>query len=261
MLALAICSLILITVEANTRLLESVRSALSVVVAPVLFVADTPYLMGGSVADLFSTRRGLLQDKTQLERRVVELSHISQQFAALQAENARLRELLGSKSRLSGDVLVAELVSVEPTAVRHEVVVDKGSADGVYLGQAVIDAQGLFGQVVEVSPFVSRILQITDVRHAVPVEVSRSGVKAIAAGTGQYGHLELENVPMTADLRQGDLLVSSGLGGRFPPGYPVGVVDSVHMEQTQVFAAVTAVPSATLDRSRHVLMVFDEADE
>lgn len=135
---------------------------------------------------------------------------------------------------------------------------DKGSADGVFVGQPVLDAQGLMGQVIRVSRYVSRVLLISDVNHSVPVQVVRSNLRLIARGTGTTRQLELMHVQDTADIKKGDLLVSSGLGGRFPVGYPVGVVNHVEHDPGKPFAKVTATPSARLDRSRHVLLVFTE---
>ncbi|MDA0272469.1 MAG: rod shape-determining protein MreC, partial [Proteobacteria bacterium] len=173
-------------------------------------------------------------------------------------ENNRLRDLLGSAAKLQDNVLVAELVGVDPEPERLEVMIDKGSADGVFLGQPVLDAEGLMGQVIEVSVFVSRVLLISDVLHSVPVQVARSNLRLIAQGTGVTRQLELLHVQDTADIRVGDLLVSSGLGDRFPVGYPVGVVNSITHDRGKPFAVVTATPSALLDRSRHVLLVFTE---
>ena len=213
----------LIGLESATRLLEPVRSALMTVAAPL---------------------------------RVLELSQVSQQYMALKAENERLRALLGSRARLPAEVLIAEIISVLPAPGTHQVVVDKGTNDDVELGDAVIDSEGLFGQVVEVGGFTSRVMLITDPNHAVPVQVNRNGVRSIAGGTGALDLLQLENVSVAADVREGDLLETSGLGGRFPPGYPVGHVDAVVIEPTAAFASVSVRPLARLDRTRHVLIVL-----
>jgi rod shape-determining protein MreC len=261
LVGLAIISALFITLETATRLLEPVRGGIATVVAPIQMIAHLPYVIGEGVGEIVSTQDTLLDEKQQLHRRVLELSQISQQYLALKHENERLRELLSSRSRLSADVLIAELVSVVPTLDTHQIVIDKGSNSGVYIGQAVLDSEGLFGQVVEVSPITSRVLLITDTRHAVPVEVNRNGVRSIAGGTGRMDELVLEHVPVTADITEGDLLVSSGLGGRFPRGYPVGTVESVLVVSSQSFAQITVRPSAQLDRSRHVLLVFENRPE
>ena len=140
---------------------------------------------------------------------------------------------------LRDDVLVAELIGVSPDPVRHQLVLNKGEADGVFVGQPLIDADGLMGQVVEVSAWLRRALLITDVTHSVPVQVNRNGVRAIAEGTGELGSLEIRHVSSNTDIQVGDLLVSSGLGGRFPEGYPVAVVSEVERDPGQAFARVS----------------------
>jgi rod shape-determining protein MreC len=247
---------VLIALESATRLLEPVRAALMTVAAPLQVTAELPYLLSDEVGDVFATREGLLEQKDELERRVLELSQVSQQYMALKAENERLRALLGSRARLPAEVLIAEIISVVPAPGTHQVILDKGTSDDVQLGDAVIDAEGLFGQVVEVGRFTSQVMLIIDPSHAVPVQVNRNGVRSIAGGTGALDSLQLENVSVTADIREGDLLETSGLGGRFPPGYPVGYVDAVVIEPTAAFATVSVRPLARLDRSRHLLVVL-----
>ncbi len=256
---LALVSAVLISLELTTALLEPVRMAIATVVSPLRYVAQAPYLIGDEVGDVVSTRRMLLERNAELERRLLELSNASQQFLNLQQENAQLRELLGSQARLQDEVLIAELVGVVPTVNTHQIIIDKGFNDGVVIGQAVIDSSGLFGQIVEVDRYSSRVLLIADASHAVPVQINRNGVRSIAAGTGQLDRLELENVPTSADIVQGDLVETSGLGGRFPQGYPVGYVESVVVEPTADYAQVSVRPAALLDRSRHVLVVLESA--
>ena len=230
-------------------------------VSPLQFIAETPYFLGGAAGELFASRNQMLANNADLNRKILELSQISQQYLALKTENERLRELLGSQARVSAEVVIAELVAVVPAPNTHQIIIDKGAVDGVTIGQAVIDAVGLFGQIVEVEPYSSRVLLITDSSHAVPVQVNRNGVRSIAGGTGRLDRLELENVPITADIREGDLVETSGLGGRFPPGYPVGIVDSVVIEPTSRFAMMSVRPSAQLDRSRHVLVVLSDSGD
>jgi len=256
-LALAIVSALLLVVDLNSRLLSPLRSVLATIVSPIYVIAESPYRVGQSASATLSTRESLINENEELRKRNFELAQITQQFVALREENARLRQLLGSRQRLDAKVLVAELIGVVPSPTTFQVEIDKGADAGVFVGQAVIDADGLFGQVVEVAQFSSRVMLLVDAAHAVPVQVSRNDFRSIAAGTGRMDRLELEYVPVTADIRVGDTLVSSGLGGHFPRGYPVGEVTSVVVDPTMTYAQVTAKPIAALDRSRHVLLVFD----
>ena len=251
---LAAASILLIAIEANTRFLDPVRSAVAILADPVYYVAETPHFLGNLVEDLSNSA----QEVQRLERRVLELSLVAQQALATRTENNRLRELLGSRPRVSGQVLVTELIGVVPDPGKHRVLIDKGTADGVSVGAAVVDSQGLFGQVIEVSRASSVVLLVTDPTHATPVEVSRNNLRSIATGVGRYDWMELEAVPFSADIRRGDLVVSSGLGGRFPRGYPVGEVAEVERNPTARFATVRVRPSAALNRSRHVLVVFPD---
>lgn len=249
-------SAVLITIEVTTRLLEAPRALISTVTSPLRVVAELPYLLGEQFDETLATRRGLLGDNEALRRRVLELSQISQQFRALRSENERLRELLGSRRRVPHDVLVAELIGVIPAPERLEIIIDKGKGAGLYVGQAVVDSDGLFGQVVAVDAYTARVLLLGDTLHAVPAQINRTGQRGIVSGTGDLQRLVFEGLPINADVREGDLVVSSGLGGRFPSGYPVGNIESVIIDPTSAFATVSVRPAAQLDRSRHVLVIF-----
>jgi len=250
-------SALLLVVDLKTRLLSPLRSTLATVVNPIYRIAESPYQMGRQASATLSTRETLLKENEQLRQRNFELAQVKQQFVALREENARLRQLLGSRQRLDAKVLVAELIGVVPSPNTFQVEIDRGASSDVFVGQAVIDADGVFGQVVEVAQFSSRVMLLVDAAHALPVQVNRNDFRSIAAGTGRLDRLELEYVPITADIRVGDTLISSGLGGHFPRGYPVAEVTSVVVDPTKTYAQVVARPLAALDRSRHVLLVFD----
>ena len=261
---LATLSIVLVFVEANTRFLVPVRSAVGTVATPVYVLADVPaniWKAGGWLVDVVADRAGMRERITELEKEVTDLSAISQQFLALREENNRLRELLGSSARVPGQKLIAELVAMVPDTEKHRVVINKGTSDGVAVGAAVIDPRGLYGQVIETARMTSVVLLITDTTHAVPAEVVRNNIRVIAAGVGEYDRLVLETVSMSSDIREGDLLFSSGLGGRFPQGYPVGTVIEVKRARTARFAHVEVRPAAALDRSRYVLVVSQPAVE
>lgn len=246
----------LITADLHFNRLERTRSVLDTLVVPVYWVADIPSRIADWRRTHLVSREALQGENERLRRENLILQGRTQQMASLQAENIRLRGLLNSTALLRDDVLVAELIGVSPDPVRQQVVLNKGDSDGVYVGQPLIDADGLMGQVVEVSEFTSRVLLITDATHSIPVQVNRNGVRAIAEGTGSLSSLEVHHVSATTDINEGDLLVSSGLGGRFPVGYPVAVVTAVERDPGQPFARIRAQPTAALDRSRHVLLVF-----
>ena len=248
--------LVLITADLRYNSLQTTRSALDTLGTPIYWVADLPLRIRDWGQEHVQSRGQLLEENERLSRENLVLQGRSQQMAALQAENVRLRALLNSTAMLRDDVLVAELVGISPDPVRHQLVLNKGALDGVFVGQPLIDADGLMGQVVEVSPASSRALLITDATHSIPVQVNRNGVRAIAEGTGSLGALEIRHVSATTDIQIGDLLETSGLGGRFPGGYPVAVVTAIERDPGQMFAHVVARPSAALDRSRHVLLVF-----
>ena len=261
LLGLTLASCVLLGIEkAGVGALQPVRSVLATTVVPVQYVAESPYLVVGHLVEFFSTRDRLMRRNAALERELLLMKAQTARTDAIAAENDRLRELFNSRARLPDDVLIAELIEVVPDATRREIVVDKGSAHGVAVGQAVIDSTGVFGQVVETTPLTSRVLLVTDPSHAIPVQVIRSKVFAIASGGGRGPNL-VDDASVTTDIVEGDDLVSSGLGRRFPRDYPVGVVTGVVKDERLPYAQVTWEPSAALTRSRHVLVVLGEPQE
>jgi len=179
-----------------------------------------------------------------------------QKLAALEVENIRLRELLDSSFEVGEKVLIAELMSVNLDPYKHQVVINKGELHDVYPGQPLVDADGVMGQIVHAGPYSSTAILITDTSHAIPVQVNRNGLRTIALGSGSINRLELPYIPNSADIRPGDLLTTSGLGGRFPPGYPVATVETVEHDPGSAFASVNATPLAHLNSSREVLLVW-----
>ena len=252
---------VLIVADLRYSGLATTRALLDTAAMPIYWVADIPTRIGNWSDDNIRSRSSLLEDNERLRNENLILQGRSHQMASLQAENVRLQALLNSTAILRDDVLVAELIGVSPDPVRHQLILNKGADDGVYMGQPLIDAAGLMGQVMEVSEFTSRALLVTDATHSIPVQVNRNGVRAIAEGTGSLDSLEIQHVSATTDIQEGDLLVSSGLGGRFPVGYPVAEVTRIERDPGQAFARVIARPKAAMDRSRHVLLVFTSQAE
>lgn len=246
----------LIFASHRLHLLDDTRSVLLSITTPFYWLADLPSRLGDWGDTTLVSRETLLDENSTLRAEQLVLQAKLQKLASLATENVRLRELLNSTALVQDNVLVAEIIGVSPEPLNHYVVVNKGRNDKVFIGQPVIDAYGLFGQVIEVSPYSCRVLLISDSSHAIPVQVNRNGVRAIVEGVGLLYELELPHVAATTDIEAGDILVSSGLGGRFPVGYPVATVRQVIHDPGQSFLSVKVTPKAHLNRSRHVLMVF-----
>lgn len=243
-------------VDARFDALKPLRSQLGMLLTPLYYVAELPVRAWDTVYLQLSSRAELIADNERLRAEALLAKRKLQKLAALTEQNVRLRELLNSSELLDERVLVAELIGIDPNAFTQRILINRGESDGVFLGQPVLDATGLMGQVVEVMPFTSRVLLITDASHSLPVQVNRNGLRAIAGGTGSSESLELRYVGDTADIRIGDIVVSSGLGQRFPAGYPVGRVTHVSNDASRPFAEVRVEPTAQLNRSRYLLLVF-----
>lgn len=236
--------------------LDNLRSAMSLVLYPVQQLTTLPRTGGEWLAEGFTSRRDLQEENANLRVQQILLQAQLQKLDALQAENIRLRDLLDSSIRVGEKVLIAEILSVDLNPFNRQIVINKGTRHDVYVGQPLLDAEGVMGQVISVSPLTSIAMIISDPSHAIPVTVNRNGLRAIAIGTGTSNTLDLPHIPNNADIRVGDLLITSGLGGRFPPNYPVGTVTDVVVDPSAPFAHVKAEPTARLDRSREVLLVW-----
>jgi rod shape-determining protein MreC len=249
-------SIVLMAVDHRQGYLENLRSMLSIAVYPVQYLVNLPIGVVTWLSENLASHSDLLEENRRLREQQLLLQSKLQRFAVLEAENERLRELLESSLQLNEKVLVAELLAVELQPFRHQIVIDKGRREGAYNGQPVVDARGVMGQIIHVGPFTSTVLLITDPSHAIPVVVNRNGLRAIAIGVGEGNKLRLDHLPTNADIREGDLIVSSGLGGRFPAGYPVGTVTSVTLLPGEPFAQVTVTPTARLEQNREVLILW-----
>ncbi len=235
---------------------KAMRSYMSAAVYPIHYLANLPLDLYNWVSETFATHNRLLSRNRELREVNLLLRGRQQKMDALEKENIRLRGLLESSIRIGDRVLIAELLAVDLDPYKQQVLVNKGGSSEVFSGQAVVDANGVLGQVVQVSPFSSEVLLITDPSHSLPVQVNRNGLRAIARGTGNVRLLEIPYLPANADIAEGDLLVTSGLGGHFPAGYPVARISSITHEPGQPFATIEAIPTAQLDRIREVLLVW-----
>ncbi|MFC0268292.1 rod shape-determining protein MreC [Kushneria aurantia] len=236
--------------------MEDVRAQVSSLVAPVQWIVSLP-ARGLSLASLaLSDQTRLVNENRRLHERLVTLSQRVQRMASLSAENDRLRSLLRAAPRQQIPWISAGLLTLDNDPFLQQMIIDRGQRSGVYSGQPVVDSAGLVGQVISVSRYSSRVLLITDASHSVPVQVNRNGLRFIARGAGQANMLTLDNVPNNTDVRVGDLLVTSGLAGRFPEGYPVGRVTRMVRNDGSPFATVEAAPVAQLERSRNFILLF-----
>lgn len=245
----------LMIVDHRFNHLEVVRSNISVMLSPLRYLVSLPALTGNWASEWFSSHTELLDENNQLQSDLRLLNARLQKMQVLQEENIRLRSLLGSSRKLSDQVIVAELLSVDQNPYRQLIEVNRGTNDGVDIGHAVIDDFGVMGQVIHANPRSATTILISDPDHATPVQFIRSGVRSVAFGNGNTDQLEIRYLPATADIRIGDELVTSGLGGRFPADYPVATVSEIREDLTRGFISALAVPKARLDSSREVLIV------
>jgi len=236
--------------------LAHIRRWLSVVVYPVQVAVASPFEGWNWFRESVSTRDALRADKTRLEADLRVAQFRLQRYEAVEAESQRLRVLRDSTVGVTDRFVIGDLMDVDLDAFRERVLVDKGARDGVFVGQAVLDAGGVFGQVSRVGELTSEVILISDAAHAIPVQVNRNGLRTIAVGTGDVGRLKLPYLPTSADVVAGDLLVTSGLGGGFPAGYPVGTIAEVKRDPAQSLADVDVKPAAALDRSRELMFVW-----
>jgi rod shape-determining protein MreC len=254
-----IASVALLITEHQSHKLDSLRATLSVVVDPLKYLVDLPTVLIEHADDAVSSYSTLKDENTRLrEEQFIDKTRLLK-FDSLEKENIRLRALLENSFKLGEQLLIAELLSINTAPFENIVVVNKGTRFGVHPQQPVLDANGVVGQVFRALPFSSEIMLITDPNHAIPVQVNRNGLLTIAVGSGQINRLNLPFLPNNADIRPGDLLITSGLGGIFPPGYPVGVVDNFTPESTKPFPTITATPKAMLDRNRELMIVWSKS--
>ena len=254
--ALIIFSILVMYLDHREHHLDVIRETVDTAVYPVRLVVDAPVRLWGWLGQSTKSRNDLELELGRLKAEKLLTNARLQRLTALEAENARLRALLEARSRVRDEVRVAEILAVDANPYEHNLVIGVGSRDGVYDGQAIVDANGVVGQVIRTGVMTAQAVLISDADHALPVEVNRNGLRTIAVGTGEIDRLDLPFLPNNADIRAGDLLVTSGLGGAFPSGYPVAVVDKVTRLPQEPFAEVSATPAAALDQVREVMLIF-----
>jgi len=237
--------------------LSQFRQQASVAMQPLWWLAGLPSRLGESMRNDAATRTQLAADNRRLRNELLVLNAGQARLRVEAVENARLRALLGAVEQGSLDVQLAPILDVDQDPTRQRLLLDAGSRNGVRIGQSVIDAGGLLGQVIAVTPLTSTVLLVTDLEHAVPVIIARNGVRLVAYGSGRADHLALRNIPLSADVEIGDTLVTSGLGGRFPPGFPVGTITDLQPDDSRAFLVGDLKPASQLDRGRDVLLLRD----
>lgn len=260
-LTLFLFSLLLMYVDHRNNHLDTVRKTIGAALYPLRVIVDAPVRLWGWMGDATTSRNELEIELGRLKaERLLTNARLQRQYA-LEAENARLRALLDARERVRDQVRVAEIMSVDANPYDHSLVIDVGSRDEVFDGQALVDADGVVGQVIRTGLMTSQAMLISDPDHALPVEVNRNGLRTIARGTGEIDRLDLPVVVNNADIRVGDLLVTSGLGGAFPAGYPVAVVESVTRIPQEPYADVRATPAASLGQVREVMLIWSASTE
>ncbi len=249
----------LMTVDHRYRYLDGVRDVLATAVYPLHSLVGLPTATRNWLMENLASRGALLEENARLREKQVFLNAQLQKLVVLEAENRRLRSLLESVVEAPERVLVAELLAVDFDPYRHHILINRGRQHRVHVGQPVLDQHGVVGQVIRADPLTATVILITDPNHALPIQINRTGIRTLALGTGNFQQLELPHVPHHEDVKTGDLLVTSGLGGRFPHGYPVGVVTEVRFDPGSPFARIVARPVARLDRIREVMLLENPA--
>ncbi len=247
----------LMAAEVDGDKLEKPRDWISVALSPVVWVSEIPSHLS-DISKYFSTRNRLLAENELLKSRQLQLEAQLQKYASLRAENLQIRNLLQASKKLIDHVAVVDIMAANQDPYRQQIALNKGARDGVYRGQAIVDAKGVLGQVIRVLPRTAIALLVTDPDHGIPVEVNRTGLQAIALGQGNGQGLRLSFLPANAEIEQGDLVVSSSLGGRFPAGFPVGRVVKVSHTPGGHFKEAVAMPAAQVGRGRQALLVWSE---
>lgn len=249
------------TLDQRDQHLGAVRAKLSAATYPLKVIVDTPFAFWRWLDESRTSHNQLVLENSRLKAERLLTRAKLQKYATLEADNSRLRAMLEAKSMVSDQVRIAGIMSVDANPYSHTLVIDKGTRDGIYDGQAMVDSSGVVGQVTLADAYSAQAILISDPDHALPVEINRNGLRTIAVGTGVVDRLDLPFLPNNADIREGDLLVTSGLGGAFPAGYPVAVVNSVTHLPAEPFAKVSARPTAALNQVREVMLVFSASQK
>ena len=256
----ALLSVVVMYLDQRQHYIDQVRYVLQAAAYPIQLAVNSPPGAWRWLRESFQTREALETENARLRAAQRELQLRTMRYEALARENGELRGLETALPPVADRWLAAEIVNIQLSSLRERLLIDRGALNGVFKGQAVLDDKGLIGQTTHVGPWSADVMLITDAEHAVPVRIERTGLRTIAVGAGDPSSLALPYLPANADIRSGDLLVTSGLGGVFPEGYPVARVTDVHRDAVQPLAQVRAVPLAHLDTDTEVMLVWFRAD-
>jgi len=252
---LIILSFIILINDQKSNYVTIIRNSIAVAVYPLQSLVAMPANLLNWIDNNFSTREALtLKNEILLNQQ--NLNEITlQRYQSLEQENERLREILKAATRLEHKVEIAKIISANINPYRHTIVINKGDKDGIHPGQVILDADGVMGQILYTNFLTSEAILISDADHALPVQINRNGLRTIALGNGSYTNLNVPYIPYNADIKIGDLLVTSGLGKKFPIGYPVGIIDSIENVPSEQFSNVTAKPIALLNQAQEVMLI------
>lgn len=249
-------AILLMVLDQRGASVRQLRAALSMPLSFLQYGVNWPVQLIDSLRNTVSTHDALVKENVDLKTQQLLLKAQVQRLLSIESENNQLKALLRSSTHVSGKVLIAQLLAVDSDPFVNQVILDKGARDGVFIGQPVLDANGVMGKIIQVGPVTSRLLLITDNHSGIPIQDTRNGIRAIAVGDNYSGKLRLVNVPETIDVKVGDTLVTSGLGEHYPAGYPVGQVVSVVKDPAMQFATISVQPSSQVDRSSQVLLIW-----
>ena len=247
-------SLLLMATDARFKYLPEIRQAFAIIIYPLQNLANAPSAVYDAISEFFASQHLTVENEDLKQQHLIDHGQL-QRLRALEAENAQLRKLLETAQRLESKAVMAEILHVPRDPFNRKVILDKGSQSGIQPGQVVVDDVGVVGQVTRNYPWLSEVTLITDKDHSVPVQVVRNGLRSVVSGTGKDGTLELRYVAVNTDIEEGDMLVTSGIDGVYPPGLPVAVVSKIERNPTYVFAQVTCTPAAGVGHYRQLLIL------
>lgn len=256
-----VCSAALIFFDHKMASFETARGYLQSLVSPLQYMANAPKQLMTWAAENLVIRQQLMKENQAFRENELFFHEQAMQLSMVRQENERLRSLLSSPIRDEIKKMFAEILSVDSDPYSHQVLINRGANDGVYEGQPVLDEKGIVGQILHVGVSSSRVILISDISHAIPVRIQRNGLRLIASGSGQIDRLIHNFVPHSADVKKGDLLVTSGLGGKYPEGYPVSRVVLVRTDESREFATIYSKPVAQIDRLRYMLLLSREGSQ